>query len=52
VVLVDDTDVIVQIRRETVRDPQHVRGNEGRGPDLDKKDIEVRSGVSLEIVLA
>jgi ureidoglycolate lyase len=49
--LVDDTDVIVLIRRDTVRDLQHVQGNEARGPDLDKKDIAARAGVSLEVVL-
>lgn len=49
--LEDDTNVIVLIRRDTVRDLAKVEGNEARGPDLDKKDIVARTGVTLAIEL-
>ena len=50
--VVDDTDVIVLLRRDTVRDLRHKQGNEAHGPDLDKKDVVARCGVVLEVDLA
>lgn len=50
--LVDNTDVIVLLRRDTVRDLRHKQGNEAHGPDLDKKDIVARCGVVLAVDLA
>ena len=49
--LEDDSDVIVLIRRDTVRDLARVEGNEARGPDLDKKDIVARTGITLVVDL-
>ena len=49
--LVDDTKIVILIRRDTVRDLQHVVGNEAHGPDLDKKDILARTGLSLTVEL-
>lgn len=50
--LVDDTDVIILLRRDTVRDLRHKQGNEAHGPDLDKKDVLARCGVVLDVDLA
>lgn len=50
--LVDATDVIVLLRRDTIRDLKHKQGNEAHGPDLDKKDVVARCGVVLEVALA
>ena len=50
--LQDDTNVIVLIRRDTVRDLAKVDGNEAHGPDLDKKDIVARTGITLTVDLA
>ncbi|MFT8244845.1 ureidoglycolate lyase [Roseomonas sp. BN140053] len=50
--LVDSTDVLVLLRRDTVRDLRHKQGNEAHGPDLDKKDVVARCGVTLEVLLA
>lgn len=49
--LEDDTDVIVLLRRDTVRDLGCKQGNEAQGPDLDKKDVVARCGVVLEVEL-
>jgi ureidoglycolate lyase len=49
--LLDGTDVIIAIRRDTARDLQRVEGNEARGPDLDKKDIVARAGVEISVSL-
>ena len=50
--LEDDTDVIVLIRKDTARDLTKVQGNEAHGPDLDKKDIVARTGVTLRVEMA
>lgn len=47
--LEDDTNVVVLIRKDTVRDLSRVEGNEAHGPDLDKKDIVARTGVTLQV---
>ena len=49
--LVDGSDVIIAIRRDTARDLQRAEGNEAKGPDLDKKDIVARAGVEIAITL-
>lgn len=49
--LVDGTSLIIAIRRDTARDLQHIEGNEARGPDLDKKDLAARLGVTIEVAL-
>jgi len=49
--LLDGTDVIIAIRRDTAHDLQRVEGNEARGPDLDKKDIVARAGVEIAVTL-
>ena len=49
--MVDQTDVLVLVRRDTVRDLKSVVGNEAHGPDLDKKDIVARTGITIEVVL-
>jgi ureidoglycolate lyase len=41
--------ICILIRRDTARDLTHKQGNEARGPDLDKKDIVARTGVTIEI---
>lgn len=50
--LVDGTDIIVLLRRDTARDLRHKQGNEAHGPDLDKKDVTARWGIVLEVDLA
>jgi ureidoglycolate lyase len=45
--VVDDTSLLILIRRDTARDLTRVEGNEAHGPDLDKKDILARTGVLL-----
>ena len=49
--LVDETSIVILIRRDTVRDLQTVVGNEACGPDLDKKDILARTGLTLTVEL-
>lgn len=49
--LEDDTNIIVLIRRDTARDVAKVEGNEAHGPDLDKKDIQARTGITLTVEL-
>jgi ureidoglycolate lyase len=43
--------VCILIRRDTARDLTHMQGNEARGPDLDKKDIVARTGVTIALEL-
>jgi len=43
--------VAILIRRDTARDLTQMQGNEARGPDLDKKDIVARAGVTIEIAI-
>jgi ureidoglycolate lyase len=49
--VVDDTTVLILIRRDTARDLRNVVGNEAQGPDVDKKDIVARTGTILHAVL-
>ncbi len=46
-----EVDVLVWLRRDTARDLRHKQGNEAHGPDLDKKDVVARLGVSIEVAL-
>jgi ureidoglycolate lyase len=41
--------ICILIRRDTARDLTHKQGNEARGPDLDKKDIVARTGVTIDL---
>jgi ureidoglycolate lyase len=50
--LVDDTTVVVLVRKDTMRDLARIEGNEAFGPDLDKKDILARTGRSIRVMLA
>jgi ureidoglycolate lyase len=47
----DEARVCILIRRDTARDLTHKQGNEARGPDLDKKDILARTGITIELCL-
>lgn len=47
--LQDRTDIVVLLRRQTVRDLTRKDGNEAVGPDLEKRDIVARFGVRLAI---
>jgi ureidoglycolate lyase len=47
----DVTNVCILIRRDTARDLTMKQGNEARGPDLDKKDIVARMGVTIEVTV-
>lgn len=51
--LVDQSNVIVVLRGETTRDlmPSNVIEGEAHGADLDKKNLVVRTGVKLKVVL-
>ena len=51
--LVDRSNVIVILRRETSRNlrPENIVAGEAHGPDLDKKDLVRRTGVTLEVKL-
>lgn len=44
----DDTDIVVLLRGETVRDLKNVVGTEASGGDLDKKDLQARLGLVVE----
>ena len=46
-----ELDVLVFLRRDTARDLRHKQGNEAHGPDLDKKDVAARCGVTIEVAL-
>jgi ureidoglycolate lyase len=45
----DGTDIVVLLRRQTVRDLTRKDGNEAVGPDLEKRDLEARFGTRLAI---
>ena len=45
--LQDGTDIVVLLRRQTVRDLTRKEGNEAIGPDLEKRDIVARFGLRL-----
>jgi len=49
--LVDDTNLIVILRRETTRDlrDERVIGGEACGPDVDKKDVQARERVVYQV---
>ena len=47
--LEDGTDIVVLLRRQTVRDLTRKDGNEAVGPDLEKRDLEARFGTRLAI---
>ncbi len=49
--LVDGSNVIVILRSETARNlmKENVIDGEAHGPDLDKKNLVVRTGVTLEV---
>ncbi|MGI8709504.1 MAG: ureidoglycolate lyase [Acidimicrobiales bacterium] len=49
--LVDDTDVVVILRRETNQNLEDVSGNEASGEDLDKRDLLARAGRTVRIAL-
>ena len=51
--LEDATDMIVILRNETTRSllADNVEGNEGHGPDLDKKDIVARLNTIVRVAL-
>lgn len=49
--LVDNTDVIVILRNETNRDLRSADNGEALGPDVDKKDLQRRFGVTFEVRL-
>jgi ureidoglycolate lyase len=49
--LLDDTSVLILIRRDTARDLRTVIDNEAQGPDLDKKDMARRTGLVLRAAL-
>ena len=44
-----DTDVIVILRNETNRNLSNIKDNEASGPDLDKKNILLRTGTIFEL---
>lgn len=50
-VLLDDTTICVILRRETVTDLTQVVNGEAFGADLDKKNLQAREGVVVEIAL-
>jgi ureidoglycolate lyase len=47
--VIDDTSLLILIRRDTSRDLTRVVGNEAHGPDLDKKDIVARTGIRITV---
>jgi ureidoglycolate lyase len=47
----DDTDVVVVLRGEALRDLKNVQGTEAHGGDLDKNDLQARLGLVLELDL-
>lgn len=47
--LADDTEIIVLLRHETARDLQTDQGNEATGPDLEKRDLAARLGLTFRI---
>ena len=49
--LVPNTDIVVLLRRQTVRDLTQREGNEAAGPDLQKRDLVARFGQRLAAAL-
>jgi ureidoglycolate lyase len=51
--LVDRSNVIVILRRETTQNlmPDNVVDGEAHGPDLDKKNLVARTGVTVQVKL-
>jgi ureidoglycolate lyase len=49
--VVDDTDLLIILRRETVSDLQRIENGEAFGEDLDKKNLVTRTGTVVEIRL-
>lgn len=49
--LEDDTDIVVLLRHETARDLQTDQGNEATGPDLEKRDLALRLGLTFRVDL-
>lgn len=49
--VVDDTDLLVILRGETVSDLQRIENGEAFGEDLDKKNLVTRTGTVVEIRL-
>lgn len=49
--VLDDTSLLILIRRDTSRDLTRVVGNEAHGPDLDKKDLWARTGQRVMVKL-
>lgn len=47
--LEDDTEIVVLLRHETARDLQTDQGNEATGPDLEKRDLALRLGLTFRI---
>ncbi|MBM3522020.1 MAG: ureidoglycolate hydrolase [Alphaproteobacteria bacterium] len=45
----DDTEIVVLLRHETARDLQTGHGNEADGPDLEKRDLATRLGVTFRV---
>lgn len=50
-VLEDGTDLVVILRGETHRDLHNIANGEAHGADLDKKDIQARTGTVVEVAL-
>lgn len=49
--LEDDTEIVVLLRHETARDLQTDQGNEATGPDLEKRDLALRLGLTFQVAL-
>ncbi|MBL8701206.1 MAG: ureidoglycolate lyase [Alphaproteobacteria bacterium] len=47
--LEDDTEIVVLLRHETARDLQTDQGNEATGPDLEKRDLAMRLGLTFRV---
>jgi ureidoglycolate lyase len=47
----DGTEIVVLLRRQTVQDLARRDGNEASGPDLEKRDLELRFGLRLAVEL-
>lgn len=50
-VLEDDTDLVVILRGETHRDLHNIANGEAYGADLEKKDIQARTGTVFEVAV-
>jgi ureidoglycolate lyase len=51
-VIEDDTDLIVILRRETHANLRNISGTEAEGADLEKRDLQLRLDLSIELDLA